>query len=228
MSLKTFKFPDSVPIERAAMAWGLEAEPLHKFSATDTLTSHELRKFLMKTTEINIPGRAQLAFKEYFVRFMVLSLKYSLIEDTEKAILQMLDRDYLKPEDEALFRQKCQETFNKLLKEDFQGFITNYYETSKDDYIAQFPRRVLLETAKEVPYGTRLLAQSKVSDQMGLNLAICGLKMGMTIALIPIGDLVSREIIESNPMMKSFAPLFGSLRLRRPIADQHTRFAIGG
>jgi hypothetical protein len=227
MSLKTFKFPDSVPIQQAATAWGVEAEPLQKFSATDTLSSHELRKFLMKTTEVDLPGKAKPAFKEYFIRFMVLSLKYPLIEDTEKAILQMLDRDYLKSEDEIFFRGKCQEIFNSLAKKDFQKFVTNYYENSKNDYMAQFPGRVLLDVAKEVPYGTPLLAKS-ASQQIGINLAICGLKMGQTLGLIPIADQVSREIIETKSGMKSIASLFGSLKMRRPIADQHTRWAIGG
>jgi len=228
MSLKTFKFPDSIPIEQAATAWGVDPEPLHKFSSTDTLTSHELRKFLMKTTEFNFPGKAKPAFKEYFVRFMVLSLKYPLIEDTEKAVLQMLERDYLKPDDENLFRPKCKAMFDGLDKTKIQDFVLRYYEKSQTDYVAQFPTRVLAETTREVPYGSWIHTTSKISFQMGLNLAICVQKMGATLALIPIVDQVSREIIESNPLAKSFAPVLGSLRMRRNIADNHTRLAVGG
>ena len=228
MSLKTFQFPNSIPIERAAAAWGLEPEPLQKFSAGDTLTSHELRKFLMKTTTIIHHGKSKPAFKEYFIRFMVLSLKYPLIEDTEKAVLQLLERDYLRPDDVALYRKKCKEKFDGLDKTKFQKFLLDYYENLKDEYVAQFPARILYESAKEAPYGTTSRASSKISPQMVMNLAICAQKMRLTLALIPVAEQVSREILESSPLMKSLAPLFGSLKMRRPIADRHTRLAIGG
>jgi hypothetical protein len=227
MTFKTFKFPDSVPVEKAAVAWGVEAEPLYKFSATDTLTSHELRKFLMKTTAILHEGKPKPAFKEYFVRFMVLSLKYPLIEDTEKAILQLLDRDYLTKTDEDLFRKKCHETYENFDKRKIQRFILEQYEKFNTEYIAQFPKRILIEMARDIPFGTQFQVGSKISPQMGVNLAICGIKMGITLALIPIADQVSLEIIESNPLAKSFAPLIGSLRMRAPIADRHTGMAIG-
>lgn len=228
MTFKSFKFPDSTPVEKAAASWGIAAEPLYKFSATDTLTSHEMRKFLMKTTEFKFPGRAKPAFKEYFVRFMVLSLKFPLIEDTEKAVLQMLERDYLKPEDEVLFRPKCKAMFDGFDKTKIQEFVLQYYRKTKTDYVAQFPTRVLIETVREVPYGSWIHSTSKISYQMGLNLAICVQKMGAIMPLIPIVDQVSQEIIETKSGMKSIASLFGSLRMRRPIADNHTRLAIGG
>lgn len=229
MTFKTFKFPDSTPVEKAAASWGMEAEPLYKFSATDTLTSHELRKFLMKTTVILHGGRPKPVFKEYFVRFMVLSLKFPLIEDTEKAILQMLDRDYLKPEDEVLYRKTCRETYEGFDKGKLQSFMLEYYEKYNDEYVAQFPKRVLVEMARQLPYGTGMTVTSGGGPQMGMNLAVCGMRMGMTLALIPIADQVSLKVIEeATPLLKAFAPICGSLKMRRPIADQHNRWAFGG
>jgi hypothetical protein len=228
MSLKTFEFPKEVPVEKAAAAWGLKPGELNRFSDGDTLSSHEIRKFLMKTTDVIIHGKTNNSLKEYFVRFMVLSLKYPLIEDTEKAILEMLGRDYLKAEDAAALRKKCAEFKNSFDRNKHGKYILEYYEKSKEEYIAQFPKRVLLDSLREVPAGTPLQAQSKISRQMSLNLAICATKMGETIGLIPVVEEISREIIDSNPLMTSLKPVIGSLRMRRQVADLHTNLAVGG
>jgi hypothetical protein len=228
VSLKTFSYPNAVPLKRAEVAWGVEPGALQKFSASETLSSHEIRKFLMKTTTVQIPGKVKTAFKEYFVRFMVLSLKYPLIEDAEKGVLQLLDRDYLKPEDMVLFRKECRATFKALEKSNPQEFILSYFESSRSEYIAQFPKRVLIETLREMPYGSIFKAESKISHQMEVNLATCVHRMGSLIALIPIADQESRKILESNDLMKSLNPLIGSLRMRQPVADRHTELVING
>jgi hypothetical protein len=227
MSLKTLEIPNSVPVQKAVEAWGLDPNAPFPFSGNETLSSHEIRKFLMATTKIIYPGKSKPAFKEYFVRFMVLSLKYPLIEDTEKAVLQMFDRDYLNPDDMELFRNKVQEIWNSIRDGKQKDHFLEYFEKSQDEYIAQFPRRVLLDTLHELPKGSKITIQSKIK-QMSVNLLICTQKMDVTLTLIPIVDRVSREILDSNPMMKSINPIIGSLRMRRPVANIHTKLAVGG
>jgi hypothetical protein len=230
MSFK-FDYPFSIPVAKAATAWGINPEYIHEFVNRDVLTPDEIKKFIMKAATVFYPGKSKTAIREYFTRFMILSLKYPLIEDVKKGTLQLLERDYLKPEDEQIFRVKSQDLFDSM-KHDWnlvQKYVMEYYRNSKDEYIAQIPRRVFIETLHEMPAGSLFLIDIKLKNTaLGENLMICGQKLGELLTMIPIGDRVSREIIESNPLAKSFAPVLGSLRMRKTVADEHTRWAIGG
>jgi hypothetical protein len=231
MSLKTLMFPNDVSVNAAAKAWGSEPQELLHFLPTSNVSSHEIRKYLMKTTTFIYPGKTRPVVKELFVRFMVLSLKYPLFEDMNKALLQMLGRDYLRPDDEVLFRKKCEEihlTLGTRSSEQakLQRYLLDYYHNVQGEYIADFPKRVFVDTLKESPVGSFFGADSKANPAMGLNLAICIHKMGVLIRLIPIVDKASLEIIEANSLFKSVDPVIGALRLRRPIAERHTSLAI--
>lgn len=230
MSLK-FESPTSIPVVKAASAWGIDPKYIHELMNRDVLTSIELKKFIMKASTIGYPGKSKTALRECLTRFMFLSLKYPLIEDDKKAILQLLGRDYLKPEDEQLYRVKSQELFDSM-KHDWnvlQKYVMEYYRSSQDEYIAQIPRRVFIETLQEMPAGSTFFVDGKLKNtNLGKNLIICAQSLGSLLAMVPIGDRISREIMESNPLIKSMSPVIGSLRMRRSVADLHTKLAVGG
>jgi hypothetical protein len=226
-----FDYPASIPVVKAASAWGIDPKYIHELVNRDVLTSDELKKFIMKASTIAYPGKSKTAVREYLTRFMLLSLKYPLIEDVKKATLQLLSRDYLKPEDENMYRVKSQKLFDSM-KHDWnivQKYVMDYFRNSKDEYIAQIPRRVFIETLQEMPAGSSFFVDGNLKNTvLGESLIICGQKLGELITMVPIGDRISREIIESNPLAKSMSQVIGSLRMRRPIADLHTHLAIGG
>jgi hypothetical protein len=226
-----FEYPTSTPVLKAASAWGINPKYIHELVNRDVLTSDELKKFIMKASTIAYPGKSKTAIREYLTRFMLLSLRYPLIEDVKKGTLQLLGRDYLKPEDEEIYRSKSQELFDSM-KHDWnmvQKYVIDYFKNSKDEYIAQIPRRVFLETLHEMPAGSRLFVDPKLKNTgLGESLIICGQRLGELLSMVPIGDRISREIIESNPLMKSMSPVIGLLRMRRSVADLHTKLAVGG
>ena len=225
------EYPNSIPVAKAASAWGIDARYLNEFASRGVMTSAEIKKFVMKATTIASSGKSRPALKEYFTRFMVLSLKYPLIEDIEKAILQLLGRDYLKPEDERAYRAKCDQAFELMNRDrsSLQKYILEYFRSSSDEYIAQIPRHIFIETANEMPAGSHLLIDSKLwNTALGINLGICGQKTGALLGLLPFADRISREIIGANPLMQSLNPVIGSLRMRQSVADLHSKLAVGG
>jgi hypothetical protein len=231
VSLKTLEIPNSIPVTKAASAWGIDPQYLNEFASRGVMTSAEIKKFVMKATTIACPGKSKPALREFFTRFMVLSLRYPLIEDLEKGILQLLDRDYLKPEDELAYRTKVGQVFGSMNNDwnSIQKYVLEYFRSSSDEYIAQIPRHVFIETALEMPAGSHFLIDGKLfNTALGMNLSICGNKLGSFLGLLPIADRVSREIIESNPLVKSLSPVIGSLRMRKQVADSHTKLAVGG
>jgi len=231
MSLK-FEYPASIPVLKAASAWGIDPKYIHELvNRGEVLTSVELKKFIMKASTIAYPGKSKTALREYLTRFMLLSLTYPLIEDVEKGVLQLLGRDYLKPEDERLYRVKCQELFDSM-KHDWgvlQKYVMDYYRNSQEEYVAQIPKRVFIETLHEMPAGSSFFVDGKLKNtNLGNSLIICAQSLGRLLAMVPIGDRVSLKIMESNPLIKSMSPVIGSLRMRRSVADLHTKLAVGG
>ena len=227
------EYPNSIPVAKAASAWGIDAQYLNEFANRGVMTSAEIKKFVLKATTIAYPGpgKSKIALKELFTRFMVLSLRYSLIEDVKKGVLQILGRDYLRPEDELAYRKKSQELFDSLKVDwgQLQKYLMDYFRASREEYIAHIPKRVFIETLQEMPAGSTVFVDGKLKDTaLGMNLIICSQKMGEMLSMVPIGDRVSREIIESNPFLKSMSPVIGSLRMRKSVADIHTKLAVGG
>jgi hypothetical protein len=227
------EYPNSILVSKAASAWGVKLQYLAEFANRGVMTSAEIKKFVMKATTIAYPGtgKSKVALKELFTRFMVLSLRFPLIENIEIGVLQLFGRDYLRAEDESAYRRKCQELYDSL-KGDWNGlqkYMMNYFRTTNEEYIAQIPKRVFIETLQEMPAGSRIFVDGRLKNTaLGSSLILCCQKMGEMILMVPIVDRVSREIIESNPFLKSMSPVIGSLKMRKSVADIHTKLAVGG
>jgi hypothetical protein len=232
MSLKTLesiKYPSEIPLNKAALAWGVTPEELQKYYIKTIWSANEVKKFLIKNTNLLVNHRPSNTLKEYFVRFMVLSLNYPLIEDPVKALLQLMERDYLKEADINEIRKKIDPVLNKPFKETYsvREKTIVYYKESKKDYIAQFPRRVLVDCAGIYLHSeTYNISSPNPNPEMIINLVKCTTALTSTLFLIPLVDKFSNEIINENVFLKSINPIVGSLRLRKPVADRHTTLSI--
>lgn len=227
-TLESIKYPNEIALDKAAVAWGVTPEELQKHSIKKVWSSNEIKKFLLKNTNFSVNHKPNKTLKEFFVRFMVLSLSHPLLENPMKAILELLEKDYLKESDIALLRKKFGAIYPKYEESlPYRKEAIRYYKESTKDYIAQFPKRVLLESAEIFLLSERFdINSNNPNPQMLINLIKCQTALNGALFSIPSIDKLSDEIINSNPFLKSVNPILGSLRLRKPVADRHTALAI--
>lgn len=238
MASATLSYPEKLLLSEAQAAWGVSVEDLEAVQKPSSNTnqgpvwnSYDIKKFLAHTTKIVVEGKRSAALQKFFRYFMLMSLEYPLTENTSKAVLQLLKRDYLNEEDFKKYQSECERLFNHFKERSNAKELLIRYEKDPREMIAGFPRGLLIESLNELlssrSLQVRALNDPNPDPSQIDHMFRCANAMHLTLILIPIADEVSRTIIESNPLFQATKPMIGFLKLKKPMADQHTVISLG-